>query len=275
LPFIENLDGFGGSCAPVNSGVRWFLYKKEGRSISMLEGIKSIVPGSLKRAVRQALLDPLQRQTNDRRLRQSIRAFRSNPVPDRDFIEQFRRAWGNETFSADVTYVSEVISRVGQCSAPILECGSGLTTLVAALIGEVRNLTVWSLEQDREWVDFVNHRLRQNSIGNVELRYTPLRDYGGFVWYDVEKIDLPDYFELVLCDGPAVFEEWGDAHAQWRYGVLPVLAGKGIRVGEILLDDATEPRAANLLLRWRQQFGVGHRLIQNTDGDCAIVSRAT
>ena len=241
----------------------------------MLESIKSRVPKSLKRAVRQALLDPLQRQIGDRRLRQSIRAFRSNPAPDRDLIEQFRRAWGNESFSADVTYVNEVISRVRHCSAPVLECGSGLTTLAAAVVSEGRNLTVWSLEQDREWVDFVNHRLRKNNIRNVELRYAPLKDYGGFVWYDVEKIDLPNYFELVLCDGPAVFEEWGDGHAQWRYGVLPVLAEKGIGVGEILLDDATEPRAANLLLRWRQEFGMGHRLIQAADGDCAIVSRAT
>ncbi len=123
-------------------------------------------------------------------------------------------------------------------------------------------------------MNFVGHRLRQNNIRNVELRHAPLRDYGGYVWYDISTFDLPDHFELVLCDGPAVFEEWGDAHAQWRYGVLPVLAARGITVGEILLDDATEPRGANLLLRWRQEFGMDHRLFQAVDGDCAIASRA-
>lgn len=237
----------------------------------MLNSIKSRLPRSLKRIVRQALLDPLQRQVSDRRLRQLISELRSNASPDRHVLERFRRAWGNESFSADVTYVSEVVSHVRRCSGPILECGSGLTTLVAAVVGERRNLTVWSLEQDREWADFVTHGLKKNGIRNVELRYAPLRDYGGFVWYDVEGLELPGDFELVLCDGPAVFEEWGAAHAQWRYGVLPVLASMGTRVGEILLDDATEPRAAGLLRRWRQEFGMDHRLIRATDGDCAIV----
>lgn len=237
----------------------------------MLERIKARLPRSLKRAVRQGLLDPFQRQLSDRRLRKLISSFRANPSPDRGLLEQFRRAWGNESFSADVTYVSEVVSHVSRCSAPVLECGSGLTTLVAGLAGERRDVTVLSLEQDREWADFVTQRLRMNGIHNVELRYAPLRDYGGFVWYDVESVTLPEYFELVLCDGPAVFEEWGAAHAQWRYGVLPVLASRGVKVERILLDDATEPRAAGLLRRWRQEFGMGHTLIPASDGDCVVV----
>lgn len=241
----------------------------------MLAALKSKIPRSLKRAVRQAVLDPLERRVKDRRLRQAVRAFRSNHAPDRNFIEQFRRAWGNESFSADVTYVSEVVSRVGKCSAPILECGSGLTTLAAALVGEKRDVRVWSLEQDEDWVDFVSQRLKKNNIRNVEIRYAPLKDYGDFVWYDVENLDLPEYFELVVCDGPAVFEHWGDSQYLWRYGVLPVLEKRGISVGEILLDDATEPRAENLLNRWRRDFGMNHRMIQTTDGDCAVLNRAT
>lgn len=81
-------------------------------------------------------------------MQQAVRAFRSAPEPDRSLIEKFRRAWGNESFSADMAYLSEIVSRVERSTAPILECGSGVTTLVAALIGERRNLTVWSLEQD-------------------------------------------------------------------------------------------------------------------------------
>lgn len=238
----------------------------------MLERIKARLPQSLKQVVRQGVLDPLQRQVSDRRLRKLVGSFRANPSPDRDLLEQFRRAWGNESFSADVTYVSEVVSSVSRCSAPVLECGSGLTTLVAGLVGEKRDVTVLSLEQDREWAGFVTQRLRTNGIHNVELRYAPLRNYGGFVWYDVESVALPERFELVLCDGPAVFEEWGEAHAQWRYGVLPVLTSRGVKVDRVLLDDATEPRAAGLLRRWHQEFGMGHTLIRAIDGDCAVVS---
>lgn len=239
----------------------------------MLDCIKSRIPRSLKRIVRQSPLNLLQRQVTDWHLQQSVRVFRSSSAPDRGLIENLWRAWGNESWSADVTYVSEVVSRVGRSATDVLECGSGLTTLAAALVGEGHDLTIWSLEQDPEWVDFVSQRLRRYNIRNVKLINAPLRDYGGYVWYDIDNVDLPNHFELVLCDGPAVLEKWGGSYANWRYGILPVLAEKGIRVDEVLLDDATEPRAANLLLRWRTEFGMSHRMIQSGDGDCAVVTK--
>ncbi len=240
--------------------------------VSMIERGKSALPGCLKRAIRQALLDPFKRRLMDLRLKQLVRKFRSSPMPNRDLIVELRRAWGNEGWSADVTYLSEAANRVGRCTTDVLDCGSGLTTLVAALVGERRNLTIWSLEQDPEWADLVNRRLRQNGIRNVVLRHAPLRDFGGYVWYDTSTSDWPRHFDLILCDGPAVRKrKWGESHSQWRYGVLPVLSRSGIGVTEILLDDATEPRAANLLSRWETEFGMSHRMIRTVDGDCAIV----
>jgi hypothetical protein len=239
----------------------------------MLEAIKSRIPTPLKRTIRRWLFDPLQRRAGDWRLRQSVRAFRSGRPLDRDFIEQFRRAWGNESFSADVDYISEIVARVGNCSGPVLECGSGLTTLVAALVGKQCDVTVWSLEQDVHWAEFVRRQLKRNRIYNVELRNAPLVEYDGYIWYDIEGIKLPGYFDLVLCDGPAFFDGWGPAREQSRYGLLPTLERRGTSVGEILFDDATESRAANIFRRWRQEFGMGHRLIQTKDGDLAVVSK--
>lgn len=205
-------------------------------------------------------------------MRGSITKLRAGAAPDRELLQTLRRAWGNESFSADVTYLSELAARVVSCRASILECGSGLTTIVAGVLAEKRGLTVWSLEQDREWAEHVARALVKNSIRNIELRYTPLCKYADYVWYDIAGLDLPKRFDLVLCDGPAVFEHWGPSHAQWRYGVLPVLASRGTQLGEVLLDDATEPRAANLLNRWFDEFGFQHQLIHASDGDCALVS---
>jgi hypothetical protein len=235
--------------------------------------IKSKIPTQLKRAVRQVALDPAKRVIDDWTIRRSITKLRASIVPDRKLIETLHHAWGNESFSADVTYINEIVARVVNCRAPILESGSGLTTIVAGVLAEKHGLTVWSLEQDREWTEHVAQALVKNGIRNVELRYAPLREYAGYVWYDIEVLDLPKHFDLVLCDGPAVFEHWGPSHDQWRYGVLPVLASKGIQVGEILLDDATEPRAANLLNRWFKEFGFKHQLIHTSDGDYALISR--
>ena len=105
----------------------------------MLEGIRSVLPQSIKRAVRRGLLDPLQIRFSDWRLQRSVDSLRANPLPGRSIIENIRRAWGNESFSADLTYIGEIVNRIGHCNAPVLDCGSGVTTLVAGLIGERRN----------------------------------------------------------------------------------------------------------------------------------------
>lgn len=237
----------------------------------MLEALKARLPRSLKRAVRQMLLDPLDQQMHERRLRQVVRDYRARPTSDRALVERFRDAWGNPAFTADATYVGELLTRVARCGGPVLECGSGLTTIVAALVGEGRGLTIWSLEQDAAWARCVAHRLAMNDIGNVVLRHAPLRDYGGYVWYDVDGMQLPEHFDLVLCDGPAEFDAAGDAYPLWRYGLLPVLAARGITVGEILLDDATTRGAPPVLQRWRHEFGMVHELIRSADGVCAVL----
>ncbi len=237
----------------------------------MAHGTRFRIPQSVKRISRQAVVNPLHSQVGDWRLRQSVRTFRENPAPTHGDIQRFRRAWGNESYSADASYVSEVFSRVRRCVGPILECGSGLTTLVAALAAEARNLTIWSLEQDLEWVDLVKQKLKRHRIRNVVLKHAPLKEYRDYVWYDVSQVDLPSGFECGLWEGPAVGRTWGRAYAPWRYGVLPVLRENGIAVDEILLDDADEPRAAGLLASWKKEFDMGHHMLESSDGDCAVV----
>src|SRR4029453_11055742 len=109
----------------------------------------------------------------------------------------------------------------------------------------------------------------------VKLSHAPLKDCGGYVWYDIANVELPENFDLVLCDGPAVFEAWGDAYPQWRYGLLPELTKRRISVKEILFDDATEKFAARLLDRWRSEFGMDHRMLRTKDGDYAVVRRTS
>lgn len=228
---------------------------------------------TLRRALKRTLIDPANRHIDAWRMNEAIRQLRGASAADRKLLRRLHRAWGNEAYSADVTYVGEVAKRVPACSGPILECGSGLTTIVAGILAERRGLSVWSLEQDADWAEHVGRFLKSHEIANTRVIHAPLKRYGDYVWYDIEGIELPSRFDLVVCDGPAVFEHWGDAFLQWRYGVLPVLASRSIGVGEILLDDATEPRAARLLTRWSDEFAYAHRLLESADGDCALASR--
>lgn len=227
-----------------------------------------------KQFIRKHLISPVQSRLASRRLAHFVEATRAGLRPDFAAIARLRRAWGNEAYSADATYIAEIITQSDLHAGPILECGTGVTTLVAALIAEGRNEKVWCLEQDPVWASFVRERLAAYAIKNVEVIYAPLKNYGDFVWYDIEAVSLPRKFGLVLCDGPAVFPHWGDSHHQWRYGLIPVLLRMGIDLDAILLDDADEPRASKLLERWTKESALVCRMHGSGDGTCAILFRA-
>jgi hypothetical protein len=48
----------------------------------------------------------------------------------------FRRAWSNEGFSADVRYLAETIRLIEKHGGPVLECGTGASSLIAGILGE-------------------------------------------------------------------------------------------------------------------------------------------
>ena len=240
----------------------------------VMRGLAARVPTPLKRYVRQALLEPAKRRIDDWVLGRAIKSLRGSGSVDQALLRSMRRAWGNEAYSADLSYLGEVATRVSSCRGPVLECGSGLTTILAGVLTEARGVIVYTLEQDRGWADVIERALTRYRIRHVQVIYAPLQHYDGFVWYDrTAMLELPKWFELVVCDGPAVLEHWGPTvHAQWRYGVLPALAAQSASAGEVLLDDAEEPRAQALLRRWQEEFGTSHRMIHSADGASAVVS---
>jgi len=164
-----------------------------------------------------------------------------------------RRAWGNEAFCADIDFLAQTAVRALRGPGPFLECGSGISTIVAAALAHRHGGRVWSLEQDRAWYERIRATLGELGITNVTLWYAPLSKRGDFVWFDLQGRSLPSAFSHVFCDGPAVFETaWEEPFcSSWRSGVVPVLEDAGIRFDEILLDDAGDPRAELLCRRWR------------------------
>ena len=227
-----------------------------------------------KRYVRKRLITPLQNRLAARQVQRFVASFRKGNLPDAAAIRRLRRAWGNEAFSADADYIGHVIAQAQRSSGPLLECGTGLTTLIAALLCEKRDEIVWCLEQDANWGGFVQERLKVNDIKNVNIIHAPLKDYGDFVWYDLGCLELPASFGLVLCDGPFISTQWGRSHLQWRYGLAPTLLSRNICVDAILLDDVdieNEPRAKALLERWTSEFGFEQTTFSSSLGSCALL----
>lgn len=150
--------------------------------------------------------------------------------------------WGN-TFSATPQLCNAVYLMAKETAGPILETGSGLTTLLMALANP--HVEVHSLEHERDWLHKTRGAMEQLGIKNIKLHYAPLRDYDGFTWYEVPD-DLPASFAMVLCDGPQ--QRFG------RSGLFKLLSDR-IRDAVFVSDDADHEVNIAPVREWARSMG--------------------
>jgi len=219
--------------------------------------------------VRARLKEALRR----RAVSHALRPLRSNGTLTPPEIANFARAWGNTGFAPDKDYLAQLLKLLDR--GPVLECGSGGTTLLANELGTLRGYETFSLEQDAHWAEPAKLALRGSP--STTLLTTPLRSYGGYQWYDVPEPEaLPKHFALIICDGPYIDRRLGEPFfSAWRYGVLPWLHEHGRTFDTLLLDDVDDPRAPPVLDRWRKEFGVELHRIRSEAGEIAIVTSAS
>jgi hypothetical protein len=243
---------------------------RQGHEVIVLDSIRSHIPAVIKRPVRRAL-DALDRSQRMYALTSAIKELRrqahAKDALDPQLLLDLRGAWGNLAFSADAMFLSEVARRTMTHTGPFLECGSGVSTIVAGVIAGQRGKRVWALEQDPAWYRYVSGILKRFEIANVTLWYTPLERYGDYVWFDLYGRSLPREFTDVFCDGPAILKgEWPDpVHSDWRVGLIPVFQARGIRFREVVLDDADDPRCARLRRLW-EDLGVSTEIVATPSG---------
>lgn len=152
--------------------------------------------------------------------------------------------WGNEGWSGQREYLAACIEAGLNTRGPILECGSGLTTLVLGIVAQRSGVRVWTLEHIPAWAARVQARLDQQGIRSVDLHVAPLQSYGAFDWYHAPVADVAEPFTVVICDGPP------GATVGGRYGLLPVMApnlGAGCL---ILVDDGARDAEQAMVRRW-------------------------
>lgn len=152
--------------------------------------------------------------------------------------------WGNAKWSAEELYLAEVVRTAESATSSILECGSGLTTLLVGAVAARRGLQLHSLEHNHEWHERVTKALRDFGIGNVTVHLAPLRSFPTYDWYDAPLQSMPSDFSYVVCDGPPASTRGG------RSGVLPTMRGKFSPVCTVLLDDANNPNERALVESW-------------------------
>jgi hypothetical protein len=202
-----------------------------------LEYLKQAVPLRARIYIRER-----QREWHRARVwRRSARRLKRDPRGSDRLWSDLVYGWGRG-WSAEPAYLEATAAAALAETGPILECGSGLTTIVLAAVARQTGSTVWTLEHDSYWLKVVESELGRLRL-DVNMRLAPLRDYGGFDWYDVDSSALPT-FSLVICDGPPGWTRGG------RYGLLPVLGDRLAPGCAILLDDAARPGEQEVLRQW-------------------------
>ncbi|NBB87017.1 MAG: tetratricopeptide repeat protein [Bacteroidetes bacterium] len=173
-------------------------------------------------------------------------------------LEMLVQEWDNGAWAATPTYLALLSQLFAHTAGAVVECGSGVSTLVLHKLNQSGERRVISLEHHRGWYEHLQTTLPQDT--SVELCHTPLRSYDGFDWYDTASIDLPSNIGLIICDGPPGTTPGG------RVGALHVLS-EGLRPGTIIvLDDANRSRELAALLDWAGAFDLHVELFTEGKG---------
>lgn len=187
-------------------------------------------------------------------------------TPKRELLKKLRLGWDNQGWDAKLDYLEEITIRAAVTEGPILECGSGLTTLLLGFLAGRRNIEIWSLEHDIDWHRRVSLAIERFGVPGVNLCLAPLRDRQDFNWYDPPLERMPNNFKLVICDGPPDLANCG------RYGLLPILGSRLDPGAVILFDDVREPGQQEVLRRWEVERGVKVELRVSEEVAFALVT---
>lgn len=207
---------------------------------------------SLRRFIPASVKTILKDQFRLRQLTCTVRTISAFPdrVPDATLLQALIRGWGNEGYSATTSYLQEMSERALATEGTVLECGSGVSTILLNLLCAPRKMRVISLEHFPDWQAHVQRTLKRFDLNPAAVTLAPLRNYGEYTWYDAPIRDMPKNISLVICDGPP-----GDTPGG-RYGLLPRCIHHLTKDAIILLDDADRPKELEALERWKREFRV-------------------
>ncbi|MBA3584816.1 MAG: class I SAM-dependent methyltransferase [Gemmatimonadetes bacterium] len=184
--------------------------------------------------------------------RRAMKRFLKSPETPREFDDpvllDLVYGWGNESWCGRGEFLADCINQAITSRGAILECGSGLSTILVGAIAKKRKQKPFALEHLPQWADRVQKCLDRYHVNSVTLCSTPLIDYGGFHWYHTSRESLPGNFGLVICDGPPGGTMGG------RYGLVPVMRGRLTPGCIILLDDALRDEELAVARRWEEEI---------------------
>lgn len=180
-------------------------------------------------------------------------------------------------WSAGADFLQLVVDHcLAQGPQHILECSSGLSTLVLArccqMTGQGR---VVSLENGAQYADKTRAALSAYGLDDwaevvdAPLCDTPLRDGSHFQWYQLDGLTSHKPFDLLVIDGPPGFLQ-----PRSRYPALPLLFERLAPRCHIFLDDAARDDERLLVAQWLDGFPVTSHRYHETERGCTELTLA-
>lgn len=181
-----------------------------------------------------------------------VARMRAGVAIEGDFEELIKFA-GN-TWTADVGVLAALARIAAKCRGPIIETGSGLSSIVLASMTDQQ---VYSLEHLNHYAATTHYWGELAGVTNLNIACAPLTDEH---WYNVEAFDLPKRFALGFCDGPPRL-----------LGTRPIFLERlAPRCSVVLLDDfATDP----LYQRIVHEYAGAHGLEVTMLGRAAMLAK--
>lgn len=215
--------------------------------------LKALIPRPIKRSLRQMHRNHV--------MHQAVVIVRSRLSHNQNLppalLERLIYGWGNEGWSAKTALLNAILEECKDRPRSILECGSGLTTVLFAVISSQTGGNFRSLEHQAQWHQIVCRRLREFGLADGCVSHTPLMNHGEFDWYDTSiRVPATETYDLVLCDGPPGSTRGG------RYGLLPQMLQRLRPGARIIMDDIARADEARIIQRWLAEHGDRIRLAE-------------
>jgi hypothetical protein len=212
--------------------------------------VKALVPAPARRFAKSKYHEYIFNRAMKRFLKDTTVLTR----PGNTVVTDLIYGWGNESWSALEEYLIACTEHALVADGPVLECGSGLSTILVGAIAKSRGLRHLALEHEPEWARRVQGYLDKYRIDSAKLCVKPLKDYGEFSWYDPPTEAMSDSFAMVICDGPPGTTKGG------RYGLGAIMT-QCLQPGcIILLDDAGREQERLIARRWEAELDVASEM---------------
>lgn len=148
-------------------------------------------------------------------------------------------------------YLRHMAAKAAAVDGNILECGSGLSSLLLAVTAGRRGHHVHTFEHDAQTQARLQGLVDRYRLRNITIHHTPIRSYGGFDWYEVPRHKLSPQFHLVICDGPA--RHLTDSG---RYGLFPMMREQLDPHCRVIMDDSNRSIDRHVIRRWRNEHQI-------------------